>query len=161
MGRRHEDREMRLWSTSPEVDDVGAGSSTCYKGSPQQEGDRRWNAWALPSARRMQESTRGIREDHAQSEGDDRRGRSGRGLGVSPIGEPLPSLGSSLCCRGHGLDVMLVSDCLFNRTLKVPEEQEDGTFNVVSKEQTAVDGGVRGEEGMTGLPMKKEKRTCG
>ena len=56
---------------------------------------------------------------------------------------------------------MLVSDCLFNRTLKVPEEQEDGTFNVVSKEQTAVDGGVRGEEGMTGLPMKKEKRTCG
>ena len=104
MGIRHEDREMRLWSTSPEVDDVGAGSSTCYKGSPQQEGDRRWNAWALPSARRMQESTRGIREDHARCEGDDRRGRNGRGLGVSPIGEPLPSLRSSLCCRGHGLD---------------------------------------------------------
>lgn len=56
---------------------------------------------------------------------------------------------------------MLVSDCLFNRTLKVPEEQKDRTFNAVNKERTAVDGGVRGEEGMTGLPMKKEKRTCG
>lgn len=82
-------------------------------------------------------------------------------MGVSPIGEPLPSLGSSLCCREHGLDVMLVSDCLFNRTLKVPEEQKDRTFNAVNKERTAVDGGVRGEEGMMGLPMKKEKRTCG
>lgn len=56
---------------------------------------------------------------------------------------------------------MLVSDCLFIRTLKVPEEQKDETFNVVNTGRTAMDGGARGEEGMTRLPMEKEKRTCG
>lgn len=74
-------REMRFWSVPHGTDDVGAAPSTCYKGSPQQKGDRRWSAWALPSERRMQESTRGIREDHALCEGDDRRGRMGGGWG--------------------------------------------------------------------------------